>query len=472
MRYSLIGIFILFLNSAFSQETPKQEGEVEKHHLALKPKDSTSLENSFLKAHWEVHARSFFMNTTNEGALKDDYALAAGAGIGVVTQPYYGFQVGMSGFFVYNIISSNIEQPDPLTNLSNRYEVGLFDIEDPSNKNDLDRLEELYIKYNLSKSALTFGKIHLNTPFINPQDGRMRPTIAEGFWLNINESKKIGINGGYIYDISPRSTVRWYTLANSIGVNPSGLTTTGEKSDYSLNVSTAGMAIANVYFNPNENIKINLWDGLVDNVMNTAMMEVNYNHSINTKLKMYEGLIFLHQDAINNGGNADQKLTYIDKGAQANAISAQIGLKNKQFNTSINYTHITGDGRYLMPREWGKEPFYTFLPRERNEGLGNVHAIVIKSSFTSINKLFKTGLGYGYYQLPDVKDYRLNKYAMPSYHQFNVDASYSFNKLLKGLELRALIVYKLQQGEDYGNLKVIYNKVNLLNVNLILDFKF
>ena len=32
-----------------------------------------------------------------------------------------------------------------------------------------------------------------------------------------------------------------------------------------------------------------------------------------------------------------------------------------------------------MPREWGKEPFYTFLPRERNEGLGNIHAFTVKA---------------------------------------------------------------------------------------------
>lgn len=472
MRYFLLGLFILMVGNYFAQESPSTESEVEKHHLSLKPKDSTTLADSFLKAHWEVHARSFYMSTTNEGDLKDDQALAAGAGIGVVTQAFYGFQLGMSGFFVYNIYSSDIDQPDPITNMDNRYEVGLFDIEDPSNKNDLDRLEELYLKYNFSKSAITFGKIHLNTPFINPQDGRMRPTIAEGLWLNINESKKIGINGGWIYDISPRSTVRWYTMANSIGINPSGITTEGIKSDYYENISSTGMGIANIYYTPNDQLKINIWDGFLDNVMNTAMIEFNYNHPIKSGLKMYEGLILLHQDAINYGGNENQAMTYIDKGARSNVISAQLGVKNKIINTSINYTHITGDGRYLMPREWGKEPFYTFLPRERNEGLGNVHAFVLKGAYTSANTHFKTGLGYGYYHLPDVKDVRLNKYAMPSYHQFNADASYSFSGMFKGFEIRALVVYKLQQGEDYGNLKVIYNKVNLLNINIILDIKF
>ncbi|MBL7918140.1 MAG: hypothetical protein JNM96_07060, partial [Bacteroidia bacterium] len=140
-------------------------------------------------------------------------------------------------------------------------------------------------------------------------------------------------------------------------------------------------------------------------------------------------------------------------------------------NTSLNYTHITGDGRYLMPREWGKEPFYTFMPRERNEGLGNVHAFLIKTSVNSFNDKLKTGIGYGYYSLPDVKNYRLNKYGMPSYHQINADAGYTFTNFLKGMEIKMLVAYKINNGETYNNLKYIYNKVNMINFNLIVDFK-
>jgi hypothetical protein len=86
----------------------------------------------------------------------------------------------------------------------------LFDIDNHTNKNDLDRFEELYIKYSLSKSSLMVGKFNLNTPFLNPQDGRMRPTIEEGVWLSIKESKKIGFNGGWIWEVSPRSTVNGF----------------------------------------------------------------------------------------------------------------------------------------------------------------------------------------------------------------------------------------------------------------------
>jgi hypothetical protein len=470
IKYYLIGVFYVIISHLFSQEHNPNNG-IDIHHISLKPKDTLCLKDCLLQANWEAHTRTFAMGTINEGALKDDYALATGAGIGVLTKSIYGFQVGVSGFFIYNLYSSKIELPDSLTSNSNRYEAGLFDIENPANKNDLDRLEELYIKYNLSKSAITFGKININTPFINPQDGRMRPTISEGIWLNINETDKIGLNGGWIWSISPRSTVKWYSIANSMGVNPSGINIDGTRSNYHDHITSSGIAIMNIYFKPSNKVKINFWNGLFDNVMNTSLIEINTNQKLNEKSKFYQGFMFLHQDAINYGGNSDPKKTYINKGAQSNAISLQFGVKSKRINTSLNYTHITGDGRYLMPREWGKDPFYTFMPRERNEGLGNVHAFVLKTLLYNFNEKLKTGLGYGYYLLPDVNNYRLNKYGLPSYHQINIDASYTFNKFLKGLEIKILIASKIKEGEVYNNLKYVYNKVNMINFNFILDFK-
>lgn len=463
-KYALIFLSFLYSIASFAQDHND-------HHIALIPKDSLCLKDCLLQAHWEAHTRTFVMSTVNEGELKDDYAIATGAGIGVLTKPLYGFQVGVSGFFMYNLASSNLHVPDSLTRSSNRYEVGLFDIENLTNRRDLDRLEELYLKYNLSKSSLTVGKMNINTPFLNPQDGRMRTNVEEGVWLSIKESDKIGFNGGWIWKISPRSTVNWYSIANSMGVYPAGVNTDGKKSDYHENiVGSSGMAISNIYFNPSENFKINLWNAYLENVMNTVLIEI-HNEQRKEKFKFYEGLIYLHQNAIHNGGNADQSKTYINKGGQSNVVSAQIGLKNKKINTNLNYTHITGDGRYLMPREWGKESFYTFLPRERNEGFGNVNAFMTKTTLTLMNSTLKTSIGYGYYQLPDVKNYRLNKYGLPSYHQLNLDASYSFQKALKGLELKVLVAYKLKQGETYDNLKYVYNKVNMINFNFIIDFK-
>lgn len=463
MKKILILIFLFFTSFLiYSQDNTETL-------ITIKKKDSLFQNEKKLKVDWEVRSRSFFMSTQYDNNLKDDYAFASGVGFGAITRPLFGFQLGVSGFFTYNIFSSDLNKLDSITLLPNRYELGLFDITQPDKRKDLARLEELFLKYNLSKSSITVGKMLLKTPFFNPQDGRMRPTFEEGAWLTIHESKKFGFNGGWIWSVSPRSTVKWYRLQESIGLYPSGVNDQGKKSNYFGNVFSQGMAIANFYFKPNENFKINVWDGYLANVMNTGIVEVNTKQPINEKTSLYQGLMFIHQDAINNGGNSDQTKTYFKRGGISNVVSGQIGIKNKLNNTSFNYTHITGDGQYLMPREWGVETFYTFLPRERNEGLGNVQAFVIKSAFYI--KQFKTSVAYGYYQLPDVKNFRLNKYGMPSYHQINYDASYAFGKRLKGLELRLIVVYKLLQGNIYNNLKYEYNKVNLVNFNFVIDYK-
>jgi hypothetical protein len=108
-----------------------------------------------------------------------------------------------------------------------------------------------------------------------------------------------------------------------------------------------------------------------------------------------------------------------------------------------------------MPREWGTEPFFTYLSRERNEGLGDVHAGVARINYHVIEVPVKTSLVFGYYNLPEVNNYALNKYAMPSYNQINADAKYEFEGLLKGLDAQFLYVYKMKTGVTFDYASVI-----------------
>ena len=181
---------------------------------------------------------------------------------------------------------------------------------------------------------------------------------------------------------------------------------------------------------------------------------------------------FLKQDAISNGGNADVARTYFEKGGKSISFGTKAGWKNKTWETSINYNRITSHGRYLMPREWGREPFFTFLPRERNEGLGDVHAFMTKLNYNSLNLRIKASVAAGYYKLPDVKNYRLNKYGLPSYTQANADVRYSFAGMLKGFEAQVLIVGKKNTGEIYNNKRFEFNKVNMMQYNFVLNYHF
>jgi len=464
-RKSLLAILMLFATIVVNAQEQEADSIPNAKHKI------TSMQDFMKQSEWHFHSRTFFMSTINEGALKDDYTLAQGAGIGLITNPIKGFQLGVSGYFIFNIASSDLETPDPTTGSSNRYELGQYDVTNHLNKKDLDRLEDLYLRYTYKKNALTVGRMELQTPFMNMQDGRMRPTLEEGAWLNINQSDKFGFNGGFIWSVSPRSTVEWFRVSNSIGIYPQGLSVDGTKSDYKDNIESAGVAMANVYYKPFKGMEINIWEGYFENVMNTLMIDMKNENSLSPKIKLYEAVMVIHQNALNNGGNADQSKTYINKDAQANAISARVGIKNKKVDWNINFTHITDDGRYLMPREWGRDPFYTFMPRERNEGTGGVNAFSSNFTVNSFNRHMKSGIGYGYFSLPEVTNFELNKYGMPSYHQINISSSYNFDKFWQGLEIRTLLAGKLNADDENLAPKFIYNKVNMLNFNLIVDIK-
>ncbi len=418
---------------------------------------------------WHFHSRSFFMNTLNRGDLKDDYALAQGAGIGLVTKPFRGFQMGLSGYFIFNVWSSNLAERDALTQSLNRYEIGQFDVLDRANRHNLDRLEDLYFRYSKRSFTVTLGRMTLETPFVNMQDGRMRPTLEEGIWFNESSLSKVWyVQGGIIWGISPRSTVDWFKLRESIGPYGVGVNPMGERKEVLIDDHARVLVMFNPEIKLNENIKLIYWNAFFENVMNTALIELR------AKKKMGQGELFLntmwiHQNAIGDGGNVDQSISYIQQGAQSNVFSAQFGLKAKGKNWNINYTHILDGDRYLMPREWGRDPFYTFMSRERNEGMANVHAFTSQYSLLSSSG-WKWGAGIGYYRLPSVTNFAQNKYGMPSYGQVNLFASYLFKGIWEGLEVRFLIAGKSALSQEVVPLKNQINKVNMVNSNLVIDF--
>jgi len=431
-----------------------------------------SLREFVEKSHHEFHSRTFFMSTLNEGELKDDFALAQGTGIGMVTPPLRGFQFGFSGYFIFNLASSRIWIPDPLTNAPNRYEAGQFDVRNLRNRFDMDRLEELFVHYSFRGSSIRLGRMDLRTPFMNPQDGRMRPTLEEALWLRIASDRKLSFQGGFVHRVSPRSTLDWSLTGESVGIYASGLNPDGSKSGYPGNVHSRGFFMGNLTWKPLKNTSIDLWDGYFENVFNTAMVEIKNSIPLpNASTKLQQGLMVIYQNTIGQGGNSLPELAYAEKGGEATVVSGRLGVKTKRNLIQANYTRIGSNSRYLMPREWGRDPFYTFMNRERNEGFGDVHAAMISDTFTGKNEKWELTLAYGYYRLPEVTNFQLNKYGMPSYHQVNFLSSYSFGGFWKGMTLRTLIATKFRDNGMPTDAKYTYNKVNMVNFNLMVDFR-
>jgi hypothetical protein len=464
MRSLLFALLCLFAASEVSGSEPETD--------TLPERKIKSLKDFIKQSHWELHTRTFLMSTINQGELKDDIALAQGAGIGLITTPLKGFQLGLTGYFIFNLASTDLGKRDPLTGGPNRYELGQFDIEDPSNRWDMDRLEELYVRYNFRKSYIMYGRMSLVTPFMNPQDGRMRPSLQEGLWFEMNELEKIKLKGGFIQNSSPRSTLDWFGVGESVGIYPSGVATDGKPSAYRDHVESKGFMMANLVYQPQERIKLSMWNGFFQNVSNTLIVEAANTVPMNDKgLKFYQQLMFIYQNVSGDGGNADPQKRYMDENPEAMVFSGRLGLRNKHFHTTLNYTRIGEQGRYLNPREWAFDPWYTFMPRERNEGNGDVHAVMTQTTVHLVNGKLDASLGYGYYNMPDVSNFRLNKYGMPSYHQVNLAATYRLDDFWKGVVFRMLIASKFKGEKGDLELRYIYNRVNMVNMNFVMDIR-
>jgi hypothetical protein len=416
--------------------------------------------------------RIYFMATDNAGDLSDYYALAAGGGLHFRSSPFHGFSFGIGGLFNYNLGSSDLSAKDPRTGALDRYEIGLFDVKDPKNRRDLDRMEEFWLRYQWKKSQITLGQQSVQTPLVNYQDGRMRPTAETGLWVEENDLKNTKIEGGWLWKISPRSTVEWFTVGESIGLYPKGLNPDGTGSGYPENLKSAGIGLLGITRQVGRHTRVQVWNQYVENIFNTVFVQADYARPLTNEHTLLLGFQAIHQDALAQGGNEDASKTYFQKGAQSNVIGMQAGWQRRGWQALAAYTRVTADGRFLSPREWGREPFYTFMSRERVEGSGDSHSLTGRVNWQTKHKKLRIEAAYGHFYLPDVTRFALNKYAFPAFRQFDFDVRYAFGGMFEGLRAQFIYVWKGRIGEVYGNDKLVINRVNMSHFNFILNYVY
>ena len=183
----LIGMFLLLSAILLAQHQDLQE----KPKLWQTDSKLAIDTNSLLAAFKSGTVNGYFLSSTdNTGILTDYYANAVGGGLRYESTAFHGFSMGVSGFYIFDAGSSDLAKKDAASGQANRYEIGLFDVTDPENLSEINRVEEFFIKYRKAATKITFGRQLINTPFINLQDGRMRPTAVEGVWLETSAGLK------------------------------------------------------------------------------------------------------------------------------------------------------------------------------------------------------------------------------------------------------------------------------------------
>lgn len=464
-RRIAIAISLLIVNNALSQQ----------HFIVLDSITHDSLSQILHRhGHFEGHIRSYSMSTINYAHNPDYYAQGIGGGLAYYSPIIKRFQVGLSGFIIFNIHSSELAEKN---GFSSRYEIALFDITDAGNHEDLDRLENLYLRYYLAKhnrgSFIQVGKFQLNTPLLNMQDSRMRPNTQEGIWAELKLSNSVELKGGWLWKTSPRSTIRWYGIGESVGIYGNGRATNGYAAKYHGYIESKGIGILNVKWAPSKEFTYQIWNYYADNLFNLLLHKTEISRRY-YGVTVFAGAQYLWQKS-HSPKNLPITYQYITPDEASHVISLKIGVspKSGKQNASLNYTRITAHGRFLFPREWGTETLYTFISRERNEGSGDVHAWMVENSILlGKNRQLNLQAMAGIYKMPPVLSFALNKYSMPSYYHLALKTRYRFAGFLNGLAAQALYVYKGNLKEIELDTNTFHNKVKMHHAAIVMDYLF
>lgn len=413
-----------------------------------------------------VQWRSFYLGTTNDGDLKDFHAIATGGKLKYIHSFGKHWKLGGAMYVSLNTNIQDLTIPDAATGRLSRYEAGLFDTQDLDNQ-FIAFVGELFVQYLHKNHEVTLGRMKIKSPFINPEDGRMIPTLEQGFWYKF-QPDGLKIQAGVFNQIAPRSTNGFFDIGESIGKYPLGRHVDGKRSQYADNTYSDFVAILNLDYEVSDKLKLEMWDYWVDNVFHSFYFKPTWKLSENTSLSSE----WLHQDRVGDGGNSIDSLRYfVDR--SSNILGVKVSQKVGKGKLTVGYDFILAGGRFLFPREWGREFLFSFQKRERSEGAANNHALVAyyDKSFGNKKNKWRGIFSVGHHWKPDVTNAEDNKYAQPNYMHVNLDIFWMPQKM-EGLRPELLLTYKRGTGDFPDNPNFILNKVDLLVINVIVNYNF
>jgi hypothetical protein len=369
-----------------------------------------------------------------------------------------------------------LDYVDPIAGQDARYEHQLFDLLNPSNHTDLDRMEELYIAYHFGSSQIKLGKIDIYSPLINRQDTRMKSYVIRGIWGEIHEFEKLHFDFGVFDKASARSTTHWSSLAHVIGLYNPGYTTDGHEAHFHGHLKTRGIGMLGATYKFHDHGSLQVWNYHMDNLSNTTFAQLDFSPELSEDQHLVFGLQAQRQFGVGNGGSEDAEFRYYGQDERSLLLSSRVGFESEKFLVNANYTHITDEGRFIFPQELGREQLYTTIARSRLEGMGGAHAVSANVEFRDvIFKNFKVHLSAGQVHTPGGENYTLNKYGTVSYNQFNVDLRYRvhMDSFLDGLRFRFLYVVRDNMEDRYDERPdILFNSYKMHHFNLIANIEF
>ena len=417
----------------------------------------------------ELSFRSFWMNTSySNEAFRSDYALGLTSLVGGkwTLQKKWDLQVGYRVFG--NAFSSDFWLPDPVTGQANRYESGLFNVLEPQDR-FFGRVELLSLGYSQPDFGVKVGKMGIQSDWVNAQDGRLSPTVVEGVHAYYLPKANWKVSVWGISRINIRGSKEWMPVGETVGLYPQGRSLFGKPATYLGNTTSSWLGIWELEGKMKGGKTLRFSQTYAANLFATywATFEKTSKNSRGTWTSGIQGGL---QHGIGNGGNSSPELQYKSPKDLNFAVSAKLNWKKGAWESQLSATQVGGKGRWLSPREWGKDSWYTFIPRERNEGFERVTAVVGYASYRFEDLPLQLYTYAGVHLLPSLQDAAANKYNFPSYRQHNLGLRYAPKKL-KNLDFHLILMVK----EPLTTKKLLpvqqYNKVDLWHFNGLINWK-
>ena len=417
----------------------------------------------------EASFRSFWMQTSYaDQSFKSDHALGMTAYLGGKWTVRKNWELHLGYRAFGNVASSPIWENDLLTGQPNRYETGLFDLLQPEDR-FFGRLETFSLSYSKPKFGIKLGKMGVQTDWVNAQDGRLSPTVVEGVHVWVAPSRSWKINVWGINRLNIRGSKDWLPVGQTLGIYPQGRTVAGKAASYFGQTDSKWIGIWELERSFAGGGKFKLTQTVAENLFATYGSSYELAKVKASGTWSY-GLQAGLQHGIGEGGNADESKRYKDPEDLNFSISAKVGWKKGSWELQLSSTQVGGKGRWLSPREWGKDAWYTFIPRERNEGYASVTAVVGYASYRFNSLPLQLYSFAGLHFLPDPEDVSANKYNFPSYRQLNMGLKYAPSQL-KNTELHVLLMNKEALDTNVLAPVQVYNKVGMWHLNVMLNWK-
>lgn len=428
-----------------------------------------SLSDWFSKGHYSVLWRTQAMATIHEGDLSDHWASGTAFRLHYETAHWRGWSLVVGGQFGYALASSDLTDADDLTGRRARFELHMFDIEDPQNRKDFDRLENLFLKKEWAWGDVEVGRFSFDSPFVNGQDSRLKANAFSGaeFGLYPDQHRIHRFRGAFIYGISPRGTVEWFSLQQSVGLLDNGFLPNGEEAEYEDNVHSHGLYILGYEFEKKK-VGAQAWYYYADNLFQQGYARADVHPD--AKHHWNFGAEILWQQRVGQGGNAHEELRYYHNDAPAVLVGGRVRYEQGRHGIEAAGLASVGDGTYLFPREWGKEQFFTSVPRARVEGLGKFTELAVHYD-CKVSESLTAAITFARLDALTTTDFLFNKFSLIDHYLVNAEAEWKGSKFWENFTVRFITAAHYPEGRQIAP-EDEYYKAEFLHFTLQADLAF